>query len=81
MWTVYLVQCVDGTLYTGITKDLRKRVEAHNSGKGAKYTRGRGPVEVVFTQLVPEKGEALKLEAAMKKMHVAQKWELIKGER
>ena len=46
-WVVYLLRCKDGTLYTGITNDLAKRIKAHNEGKGAKYTRGRGPVALV----------------------------------
>ena len=49
-WWVYMLRCQDGTLYTGATCDIPRRLAAHNSGKGAKYTRGRGPVELVYTQ-------------------------------
>ena len=51
-WIVYILRCKDDTLYTGITDDLARRMAAHNSGKGAKYTRGRGPVEVVYTEVL-----------------------------
>ena len=47
-WKLYMLRCCDGSLYTGITTDLEKRIGAHNAGKGAKYTRGRGPLELVY---------------------------------
>ena len=64
----YMVKCADGTLYTGWTNDLEKRLEAHNSGKGAKYTRGRGPVTLVYSETLSTKEEALHRECEIKKM-------------
>ncbi len=73
MWTVYILRCRDGTLYTGITDDLPRRLHAHNTGHGAKYTRGRGPVEPVYRETCPDKSAALRREAAIKKMSRSQK--------
>ncbi|HMO78385.1 MAG TPA: GIY-YIG nuclease family protein [Candidatus Paceibacterota bacterium] len=67
-WSVYLLQCADGTLYTGITNNLSKRLEAHNLGRGAKYTKGRGPVELVYHEESLTRGEALKRESQVKKL-------------
>lgn len=77
---VYIIRCSDGTLYTGWTNDINKRLKAHNSGNGAKYTRGRGPVTLVHLEELPTKGEALSREAAIKKLPLKKKWELINGE-
>lgn len=68
LWHIYMVRCNDGTIYTGVTNDLEARLEAHNSGKGAKYTQGRGPVALIrsFTRLT--KGEALSLEYKIKQL-------------
>jgi len=68
MWTVYIVRCGDGSLYCGITNDLPARLAAHQAGKGAKYTRGRGPLEVVFTRRTRTKERALRLEHAIKSL-------------
>lgn len=68
MWTVYVVRCADDTLYCGITNDLAGRLAAHEAGKGAKYTRGRGPLEVVFTRRTRSKSRALRLEHAIKSL-------------
>ncbi len=65
-WTVYILQCADGTLYTGITNDLEKRLAAHESGKGAKYTRGRGPLALIHRENYATRGEALSRELAIK---------------
>ena len=65
-WYVYILRCSDDTFYTGITNDLQKRIATHNKGKGAKYTRGRGPVVLVKSFDVFSKGEALKLEHHIK---------------
>lgn len=65
-WTVYILSCGDGTLYTGITNDLAARIDKHRSGKGAKYTRGRQPVSVVFTEEHDSKSSALKREREIK---------------
>jgi putative endonuclease len=68
MWTVYILRCSDDTLYTGITTDLESRVRVHNAGKGAKYTRGRGPVRVVWSRGEFTESEARKEEMQIKKM-------------
>ena len=73
MFFAYLVRCADGTLYGGYTTDLQKRLAAHNSGKGAKYTRSRLPVELVYSEELPDKSAALRREAAIKKMTRPQK--------
>ncbi len=65
-WYVYMLRCGDGTLYTGITDDVEKRLAVHRSGKGAKYTRGRGPLELVYTEPQPDKSAALRRERAIK---------------
>jgi len=78
IWYVYMVRCNDGTLYTGITNDLEKRIEAHNSGKdGARYTRSRRPVKLVYSEEVDSKSTAAKLEYKIKKMTRAKKMEMI----
>lgn len=66
---VYIIQCADGTLYTGWTTDLKSRMEAHNSGAGAKYTRGRNPVRLVYSEIYETRGEALKREIQIKKLN------------
>ena len=67
-WTVYVLRCGDGTLYCGITNDLPARLAAHEAGKGAKYTRGRGPLAVVATQRCRDKRVALRIEHAVKRL-------------
>jgi putative endonuclease len=67
-WFVYIVECSDKTLYTGITTDIERRIKQHNKGKGAKYTRGRGPVALVKSFERLTKGEALKLEYQIKQL-------------
>lgn len=76
-WYVYILRCGDGSLYTGITDDVPRRLAAHRSGKGAKYTRGRGPLELVFTQKVDDKSAALRREAEIKKLRRGEKEKLI----
>ena len=73
IWTVYILECGDGTLYTGITDDLERRLRAHETGKGAKYTRGRGPLTLVHTEEVEDKSAALKREHSIKKLSRAEK--------
>jgi predicted GIY-YIG superfamily endonuclease len=68
LWIVYLLRCGDGTLYCGITNDLPARLAAHAAGKGAKYTRGRGPLELVAQQRCRDKRVALRIEHAVKKL-------------
>ena len=77
MHTVYIVQCRDGTLYTGTAKDLQIRIAQHNAGKGAKYTRGRLPVKLVFSQTVETRGDALRREHEIKKWPRLKKMALI----
>ena len=67
-WTVYVVECSDGTFYTGITVDLPRRLLQHNNQKGAKYTRGRCPVELVYQRMGLMQSEARRAEYAMKKL-------------
>ena len=78
-WVVYILRCADDTLYTGITNDLKKRLAAHSDGKGAKYTRGRGPVKLLYSERRKTKGAALKREAAIKKMSRISKLKLASG--
>ena len=70
---VYIVRCADDTLYTGWTVNLNERIKTHNSGKGAKYTRGRLPVELVHFEMFEDKSSAMKREARIKKMTKTQK--------
>ena len=77
-WAVYILRCADGTLYTGIAPDVEKRVQKHNEGKGAKYTRGRTPVELVYREDHPTRAEASKREYQIKQLSRAEKLELIK---
>lgn len=76
-WWVYILRCADGTLYTGIAADVAKRAAAHNSGKGAKYTRSRRPVEVVYREQQPDKSAALRREYAIKHLTRAEKRKMI----
>lgn len=77
---VYILRCADGTLYCGYTTDLQKRVATHNRGVGAKYTRSRLPVTVVYSESFPTKSEALKREWAIKHLTREQKQALIENE-
>ena len=77
VWTVYILECGDGTLYTGITDDLERRLRAHSQGKGAKYTRGRGPLKLRYREEMPGKGAALKREYDIKRMKKNEKMLLI----
>lgn len=74
---VYLLRCRDGTLYAGYTDDPERRLKAHNAGKGAKYTRSRLPVELVYREECPDKSAALRREWALKRMTRAEKLALI----
>ena len=65
---VYMPECADGSLYTGWTNDIESRLAAHNRGTGAKYTRGRGPVKLVYIEYLPDRSTALRREAAIKKL-------------
>jgi len=76
-WQVYLLRCGDGTLYAGATNDLAARVERHAAGKGARYTRSRLPVELVYAVRARNRGAALRREAAVKKLDRAEKLVLV----
>ncbi len=75
-WTVYLLRCSDGTLYCGCTNDLERRLKIHSRG-GVKYTRGRLPVEVAYHEPARDRSQALRREAAWKKLTRAQKLQLL----
>jgi len=77
----YMLKCSDGTLYTGWTNDLDKRVEAHNSGKGAKYTKARRPVELAYYEEFETKEQAMKREYAIKQLGRKEKQKLIAGKK
>ena len=76
-WFVYIVRCSDNSLYTGISTDVDARVAQHNKGKGAKYTRSRVPVELVYTENLSEKGNALRREIEIKKLSPQNKRKLV----
>lgn len=73
----YILECADGTLYTGWTNDLEKRLAAHNAGQGAKYTRGRGPVRLRYYEVFTDKEAALRREASLKRLSRTEKLALI----
>jgi putative endonuclease len=75
----YILRCSDDTFYTGWTNDIEKRVKAHNDGKGAKYTKPRRPVELVYVEEFDDKIDAMKREAAIKKLRREEKIKLIKS--
>lgn len=76
-WIVYILECADKSLYTGITNDLERRLEEHNTGKGAKYTKRRGPLTVRYAECQDTKGAALTREAAIKSLPRSEKLALI----
>ena len=78
-WQVYIVRCADDSLYTGVAVDVPDRVRVHNAGKGARYTRSRGPVELVYSEPAEGRGAALKREYAIKQLSRPQKLALISG--
>jgi len=77
---VYIIECADQTLYTGWTTNIEARVETHNAGSGAKYTRGRGPVKLVYSESFETKQDAMRREAEIKKLTRNEKMRLIKGQ-
>jgi predicted GIY-YIG superfamily endonuclease len=76
-WWVYLLRCGDGTLYCGIALDVEARLKQHQEGKGAKYTRGRGPLELVYREACGTKAEALRREREVKRLRRVAKVALI----
>jgi putative endonuclease len=75
-WHVYIVRCADRTLYTGVAKDLTARIAAHNDGRGAKYTRQRLPVKLVYSEAAADRGAAQRRELQIKRLPRAAKREL-----
>lgn len=75
-WKLYMLRCGDGSLYTGITTDIDRRLEEHRAGKGAKYTRGRGPLELVYSEDCGDKSTALKRELEIKALPREEKLKL-----
>lgn len=78
-WVVYILQCGDGTLYTGVTNNLELRLKKHSGGTGAKYTRGRGPFKIMLSEQHPDRAMASKREAEIKSLSKSAKLALIKG--
>lgn len=76
LWTLYILECGDGTLYTGITDNLERRLHAHRTGKGAKYTRGRTPLTVRYLERCPDYSCALRREAQIKRLSRSEKLKL-----
>jgi len=76
-WFVYIVECADRTLYTGITNDLERRVDEHNTGRGARYTRGRGPVALRYHELQLDRSRAATRECEIKALSRHEKLKLI----
>lgn len=76
-WYVYILECGDGTLYTGITDDVQRRLQAHQSGKGAKYTRGRGPLTLRYEEVCESHSHALRREIEIKRLSRQEKIKLL----
>jgi predicted GIY-YIG superfamily endonuclease len=77
MWTVYIVRCADSSLYTGIAKNVARRIKQHNAGRGAKYTRSRLPVELVYSESADTRETALRREIEIKRLKRGEKLKLI----
>lgn len=80
-WWVYVVRCGDGTLYTGVTTDVARRVAQHNAGTAAKYTRSRLPVVLAYREAAKDRGAALRREIAIKRLSRAEKLKLVNATR
>lgn len=76
-WYVYILECGDGTLYTGITDDVQRRLAAHQAGKGAKYTRGRGPLKLRYQEVCESYSHALRREVQIKRLNRQEKLKLL----
>ncbi len=81
IWYVYMVECADSSLYTGIALDVARRVALHNQGRGAKYTRARRPVQEVYREAVGERGSALRRELEIKRLRRQEKRALVRAGR
>ena len=80
-WMVYILKCGDNSLYTGITTDLPARLAAHRAGTGAKYTRGRGPLNLVFQEQAPDRSSATHRESEIKALDIRAKMRLIASDK
>jgi putative endonuclease len=80
-WYVYIAECADRTLYVGVTRNVAGRIAAHDAGRGARYTRGRGPLRLLTTRRCTTHGEALRLERALKRLRREQKLALAQSRR
>lgn len=80
MWYLYLVRCNDGSLYTGISTDVARRIEAHRSNRGARRLRGRGPLELVYAYPLGDRSEAQRVEYRVKRLSRHDKERLVRGE-
>lgn len=78
-WFVYILRCADGSLYTGVAKDIDQRLKAHNAGEGARYTRGRAPVELVYRERCADQSLAVRREWDIKQMSRPRKLALIRA--
>ena len=78
-WTVYIARCRDGSLYTGVTTDPERRLVEHNSGRGGAYTRSKGPLVIVYTEMATDRSEAQRRERAIKRLTRTEKEELVLG--
>lgn len=76
-WSLYIIKCGDGTLYTGITTDLARRIAEHGTEKGARYTKGRGPFTLVYTEICEDRAQASKREMEIKALSRQEKYMLI----
>jgi len=81
VWTVYMLRCRDGSLYTGITNDLPRRLVRHKAGAASAYTRARRPVRLVFQERQPDRSAALRREAAVRRLSRIEKLALVRGAR
>lgn len=79
-WSLYLIRCRDGELYTGISNDVEQRMAQHREGKGAKFTRGKGPLKLAFHQTVGDRSRASRLEWRVKRLRKKDKERLVGGE-
>ena len=79
IWQVYIIRCADNSLYTGVSTDVARRLSEHRAGRGAKYLKGRGPLELAYSRPVGEHGAALREEARIKRLSKAQKEALVAG--
>jgi putative endonuclease len=80
VWYLYLVRCNDGSLYTGISTDVQRRFEAHTNHRGARRLRGRGPLELVFSQALGDRSLASRIEHRVKRLSKAEKEKLVSGD-